>query len=123
MSGRPSWCRSTSEVELVHEQDPAERTGDQFIGLRSRRADVLAAEIGAFDLDDLGVPDDAQAGIDLAERLGGRRLTGAGWTDQEHVVGLVVHRQPVRQSQCADLDLVLELGHRTFDLAQARPGC
>ena len=40
-------------------------------------SDVFPAEIGALDLDDLGVPDDPQAGVDLAERLGRGGLAGA----------------------------------------------
>ena len=79
---------------------------------------MLAAEVGPLDFDDLGMPHDAQPGVDLFQRLGRGRLSGAGWTDEEHVVGLVGQRQPGRHPQGPDLDLVLDLGHRPFDFTQ-----
>ena len=65
-----------------------------------------------------GMAHDAQAGVDLAERLGRRRLAGAGGSDQEHVIGLVGDRQSVRQAQRADFDLVFQFGDGPLDLGQ-----
>jgi len=90
-------------------------TRNQLVGLGARRTDVLAAEVGPLDFDDLGMPHDAQPGVDLSQGLRRGRLSGAGWTDEEHVVGLVGQRQPGRHPQGPDLDLVLDLGHRPFD--------
>jgi hypothetical protein len=80
-------------VELVHENDSAKRLFDQLVGLGTRFPDIVTAEIGSTDLPNFGVAHDPHAGIDLAQRFSGGRLTGAGWCHEQGSGGVTMKTQ------------------------------
>ena len=87
-SGPKSWrlVAARERVCLVDEEDAVERALDRAVGLDRGRADVLADEPGAVDLDEVAALQQAHRAVHLREQPRDGRLARAGIAEEDEVL-------------------------------------
>src|SRR5262249_44379086 len=73
-------------VRLVDEEDAVEGPPDRAVGLDRRRADVLADEAGAVDLDEMAALEQAHRAIHLREQARDGRLPRARVAEEDEML-------------------------------------
>ena len=104
---------------LVDEQDPTEGLADLLAGLLGRVTDVLPHQVGAFDLYQVALGQDAHFLEHLAHQAGDSGLAGARIAAEHHVQHETVCLQPGRLPPPLDLDVRGEFPHKRLHLPQA----
>jgi hypothetical protein len=99
-------------VRLVDEEDAVEGAPDRAVGLDRGRADVLADELGAVDLDEVAFREQPHRAVHLGEEARDRRLARARVPEEDEVLRGRDLRQPVLEP----LALHLEEGEERVDL-------
>ena len=105
---RPARCE---RVRLVDEEDAVERAPDRAVGLDRGRADVLADEIGAVDLDEVALREQAHRAVHLREQPRDRRLAGSRVAEEDEMLRRRDLGQPVLEAAALHLEERDEAAH------------